>query len=102
MIGVDDFEGRDESFDAMNLKEFLEKYADLTAEQLEEVDTLFKNHGIQDFDALRPFDTEDLIHHLDMSKETAKKIHLATMKNTCLLFAELVEIGGLPLMQSGP
>ncbi len=97
-----ELEDDDESFDKMSLSEFLEKYADLTAEQLEEVDISFKRYGIHDFSVLRTFATEDLIHHLQMSEETAKKIQLATMKHTCFLFAELAEIGGIPLMRSEP
>ncbi len=93
-------EENEDSFHEMSLSEFLEKYADLTAEQLEEVDTTFKQHGIYDFGALAAFATEDLIHHLQMSEETAKKLQLAAMKHTCFLFAELAEIGGVPSIQT--
>uniref|UniRef100_A0A7S0M8Y8 Uncharacterized protein n=1 Tax=Cryptomonas curvata TaxID=233186 RepID=A0A7S0M8Y8_9CRYP len=92
----------EKSSDEMNLMEFLDKYADLSAEQREEVNTSFKQYGIHDFDALRHFATKDLISNLELSEETAKKVQLATMKNTCLLFAELAEIGGIPLMSSEP
>ena len=92
----------EKSSDEMCLLEFLDKYADLTAEQLMEVNTSFKQYGIQDFDALRHFATKDLISNLELSEETAKKVQLATMKNTCLLFAELAEMGGIPLMSSEP
>jgi hypothetical protein len=82
------------------MKEFMETYADLTAEQLEEVNSSFKQHGIHDFDALSHFSTEDLMNKFELSEETAKKVQLATMKNTCLVFAELAEMGGIPLMSS--
>ena len=102
ILAKSDCDDCEESADEMSLMEFLENYADLTAEQLLEVNTAFIQNGIHDFDALRHFATEDLISKLNMSEEAAKKVQLAIMKNTCLLFAELAEIGGIPLIRSEP
>ena len=88
--------------DEKSLMEFLENYADLTAEQLMEVKISFDEYDIHDFDALRHFATEDLISQLKLNEETAKKVQFATMKNTCLLFAELAELGGIPLVSPEP
>ncbi len=88
--------------EGMSLNGFLHRYADLTAEQLEEANKSFRHYGIHDFEVLRHFATEDLINRLQLSEETAKKVQLATMKNTCLLFAELAEMGGIPSVSFEP
>ena len=99
---MQDREKSSDEMSLMSLMEFLENYADLSAEQLLEVNAAFKQYGIHDFDALRHFTTEDLISKLKMSEDSAKKVQFAIMKNTCLLFAELAEVGGIPLVSSEP
>ena len=92
-------EEREESISEMT--EFLQKHADLTSEQLEEAQKNLQQHGIKSLDSLRPYAQKDLIKNFELTEETAKKIHFAIMKNTCILFAEWAESGGIPSPISG-
>jgi hypothetical protein len=104
-VGSEDSEdgedGEDREDPMQEMTEFLKKHADLTTEQLEEVKNILKLHGIQNFDSLRSYAQDDLIKNFKLKEETAKKIQLAIMKNTCILFAEWAENGGIPSPNSG-
>jgi hypothetical protein len=99
----DSGEGRNEdSEDPMyEITEFLKKHADLTSEQLEEVQKKLEHHGINNFELIRTYEQDDLIKNFKLTEETAKKIQLAIMKKTCILFAEWAENGGIPSPKSG-
>ena len=94
-----DNEDRENSMYEMT--EFLKQHTDLTSEQLEEAHKKLEQYGIRSFDLLRPYAQEDLIKIFELPEETAKKIHLAIMKHTCVLFAEWAESGGIPSPDSG-